>query len=263
VDLLKELPDVPRWVEARGMLLSGRGAIVGDQARPTIVAAADSALGVVVNWSNPTRLAQALNALPPEFTLVAPAEAETLLRELTPARASDGATLFTLPRQAEAQLPMADPRARLLRPSDLGLLERLPPALRGELKHAFEYTVIAATFIDEQPVSFCYAGWETETLWDVSVDTLRRWRRQGLAYAAAVRLLHHHRARRKAPVWGAADANVASSALARRLGFEPVDRLVLFYGDARHSTTAPSPYSSNRIGRESVQPRAGRGAGPA
>jgi hypothetical protein len=244
VDLLNTLPDIPRWVEARGMLMSGRGTIVGDQA-PMIVAAADTALGVVVDWSSPARLKRALRAVAPEVTLVAPAEAEALLRELAPTRPHDGATLFALPREAKERLALPDVRARLLRPNDLPLLDALPPSLREELKRAFDHTLIAATFVDRAPVSFCYASWETERLWDVSVDTLPRWRRQGLARAAAVRLMQHHYARRKAPVWGAADANLASSALARRLGFEPIDRLVLFYGDDGHSRGRSDPASSS------------------
>ena len=44
-----------------------------------------------------------------------------------------------------------------------------------------EYSLIAVTFVENQPVSFCYAGAVTESLWDVSIDTLPEHRRHGYA----------------------------------------------------------------------------------
>jgi hypothetical protein len=31
---------------------------------------------------------------------------------------------------------------------------------------------VAASFADRRPVSFCYAAAQTESLWDISIDTL-------------------------------------------------------------------------------------------
>jgi GNAT superfamily N-acetyltransferase len=246
VDLLTRLPDVPRWVEARGMLASGRGHVIGSTGDSgAVVAAADAALAIVVDWMDPARLSRAVAEVPREFTIVAPAEAWSTLEALVHSRPAEGATLFTLPTSANATLPAPDPRARLLRPEEGGLLDALPPELRGELGQAFLLTAIAATFVGGHPVAFCYAGWETKTLWDVSIDTLPAWRRQGLAQAAVRALVPHHAARGKSPVWGAADSNVASAALARKLGFEPVDRLLLIYPDDAHVHNAP--YSQARI----------------
>jgi RimJ/RimL family protein N-acetyltransferase len=76
-------------------------------------------------------------------------------------------------------------------------------------------------------VSFCYATSETETLWDVSIDTLAAWQGRGLAAGCVGAMVERMLAVGKRPVWGAAERNAASLALARKLGFEPVDRLAL------------------------------------
>ncbi len=84
--------------------------------------------------------------------------------------------------------------------------------------------------MDGRAVSFCYAALPTETLWDVSIDTLAAFRRRGLAaacFALAVETLSKTGRR---PVWGAVDSNVASLQLAERLGFRPVDRLAVLEG---------------------------------
>jgi GNAT superfamily N-acetyltransferase len=92
----------------------------------------------------------------------------------------------------------------------------------------------------ELPVAFCYPVFETETLWDVSVDTLEAWRRRGLARACVEFLIDHMRRHGKEPVWGALVSNTASLALAASLGFGPVDRLAVFSKEKR-SLLSPLP----------------------
>jgi hypothetical protein len=219
------------------MLLSGRGTMVSGGAGdpPAVVAAASDRLAVVVSWEDEAALARAMLGVPAEFTIVAPVEAAAALAGIAPSRSSEGATLFVLPPEASARLPPPAPGVRLLGPEDRHQLEALPPRLRGEIAGRFEATPMAAAFVEDRPVSFCYAGWETETLWDVSIDTLDAWRRRGLAAAAATLLIRHHSAGGRRPVWGAVDSNVASNGLARSLGFEPIDRLILLYPDDAHT----------------------------
>ena len=88
---------------------------------------------------------------------------------------------------------------------------------------------------DDRPVSFCYSGWETESHWDVSIDTLEGHRRRGLGTAACVCLIRHFAARGKTAVWGALDSNPASTALAEKLGFTPIDHLLVAYPDHGHN----------------------------
>jgi predicted GNAT family acetyltransferase len=77
-------------------------------------------------------------------------------------------------------------------------------------------------------VSWCYAPVETETLWDVAVDTLAPHRRRRLATACFAALANEMERRGKRPVWGALEENAPSMTLAARLGFEPAARLTSF-----------------------------------
>ena len=229
------LPDLPRWVEARGMLLSGRGAIVDTSASdpPTIMCAASVLLAVVVNWDQPDALTRAIAQVPREFSIVAPAEAEPTIGGLLPNRARELATLYHLRPESGLRLH-TDARARMLRPDEYKELENLPPVLRGELREACRYSPIAVAFAADRAVSFCYCGWETETHWDVSIDTLDSYRRRGFGTAACICLIHHFAHAGKTAVWGSIDSNVESARLAKRLGFEPVDRLMVAYPDDAH-----------------------------
>ena len=130
--------------------------------------------------------------------------------------------------------PAADPRLAArnipahLHPAEVEMLT-LPDELRDELGAAESAgTPIAAALAEGMPVSFCYAGSVTESLWDVSIDTLEPWRRRGYAARAArfeiARLLRFGRR----PVWGAVESNAGSLGLASRLGFVPVDAVWLF-----------------------------------
>jgi RimJ/RimL family protein N-acetyltransferase len=82
--------------------------------------------------------------------------------------------------------------------------------------------------IDARAVSFCYPCWQTEGLWDVSVDTLEQHRGRSLGMAAVRFMIDHMRREGRAPVWGALASNRASLRLAAKLGFVPVDRIVVF-----------------------------------
>ena len=118
------------------------------------------------------------------------------------------------------------PLVRMLRLDDA--LEHLPPDLRHEMTHARLMGPVAAVFADGLAASFCYPCWQTERLWDVSIDTLDEHRGKSFAAAAVRLMIHHMRREGRAPVWGALESNGASLRLAARLGFVPVDRMVVF-----------------------------------
>jgi GNAT superfamily N-acetyltransferase len=106
---------------------------------------------------------------------------------------------------------------RLLEPSDA--LAHLPTELANEIEsQRFEGEIIAG-FIGNKAVSFAYAGSTTETLADVSIDTLAEYRRTGIGRAVVSALIDRIVAGGKAPVWGAVVDNVASLALAASIGF--------------------------------------------
>jgi RimJ/RimL family protein N-acetyltransferase len=113
---------------------------------------------------------------------------------------------------------------------DPATLSQLPidAELKQELESGAEQSLIAATFVDQQPVSFCYAGAITESLWDIAIDTLPEHRRKGYAALCVAHMIRHMRAQGKHPVWQAVEENPASWRLAQKLGFVSVDELALF-----------------------------------
>jgi RimJ/RimL family protein N-acetyltransferase len=219
------------------MLTSGRGGIVEAPPPdpPTVVSSPSVMLAVVFRSDHRDALFRALQKVPREFSIVAPLDAESIVAAAAPRREREQATLFHLPPDAAAQLTRSGPEARLLDEREYGQLDNLPPILRGELRDACQYSPIASAFADDRPVSFCYSGWETESHWDVSIDTLDAYRRRGFGTAACLCLIRHFAVRGKTAVWGALESNPASTSLAFKLGFTPVDRLLVAYPDRAHS----------------------------
>jgi RimJ/RimL family protein N-acetyltransferase len=102
----------------------------------------------------------------------------------------------------------------------------VPGELADELRSAERAGApIAVSLENGRPAAFCYAGSLTETLWDVSIDTLAPYQRRGHATEAVKFLIEYYRALGKEPVWGALVSNAASIGLAKRLGFARVDSL--------------------------------------
>lgn len=101
--------------------------------------------------------------------------------------------------------------------------------LRDELLvEARAGTPVFAAFAGEQPAAFCYAGSVTERWWDISVDTLEPFRRQGYAAQCVAHVVQHMTEQGRMPVWGALESNIASARLATKLGFNPVDTIIVF-----------------------------------
>jgi GNAT superfamily N-acetyltransferase len=229
--LLEHLPDVPRWVEGRGMLLSGRGCVAAHGPSPAdaVVVAADAHLAVITGVPSERVLESAAAQLSSVSTLVFPADhagLAALVRRLLPEWHEEEAVLHGLvdSRLRTARAPR-DADVRWLADPAVCRLDHLPSDLVEELLRAAQVSPIAATFEAGLPVAFCYAAWQTETQWDVSIDTAPASRRRGHAAAAASFLIEAFARAGKRPVWGAVASNAASLGLARRLGFTPVDAL--------------------------------------
>lgn len=193
--VLAMLPDTARWVEARGMLLSGRGRVVGIE---------DGDPPAIVLLQPDVRLAAVLSGWDVE-----PAHLHELPEGTVPARPAGS--------------------VRLLEPGEHARLPELPQSLAAELAVAAAAgSGIAAAWQGEQAVAFCYAGSITERLWDVSIDTLVGFRRRGNASRCAAFMIHELARAGKRAVWGAAESNLASWRLATKLGFRRVDTVDLF-----------------------------------
>lgn len=222
-DLARSLPDIPRWVETRGLLLGGR-CTVAASAGGFLVKAIDSPLLCCVGRPDLESIRQAAGDAGSAQVLVPPEEAERVARALpdwSPASA-------TIHRLAPGRWPEPDPSVDVRLVQAEPLLALIPDRIRSEIREALPRATVAVAFSERLPASICYSCWETETLWDISVDTMPEFRRRGLAEACTAFLLRTMRERGKEPVWGAEDTNLSSLRLAAKMGFEPVDRLILF-----------------------------------
>jgi hypothetical protein len=223
--LARLLPDLPRWVEVRSMLLSGQGFALGVAVGPTpvFVALEPDGLGIVVGHPPHDVIRTAAGRV--REVLAAPEDAEWVGSAL-PHWRREPATIHTL--DSDARLPTVP--AGIVREIQSGQLEAVPDrALREELlSESAEGTRIVAAYAGEIPVAFCYAGSVTERWWDIAIDTLEPYRRMGYAALCVSFRIREMALLGKRPVWGAVRSNVASLGLAARLGFRGVDTLLVF-----------------------------------
>jgi RimJ/RimL family protein N-acetyltransferase len=218
---LSRLPDLPLWVETRDLLLREGSRLLENPSRSGFVVwSTERGSGSVVGEPESHALALAAADVP---ELLAFADNIERVRSLLPEFEAEPATVFSAPEQ----LPPAPPhRCRAIRLSEIAALEHLPDILAAELSDvAKDGVTVVASFDDVLPVAFAYVASETESLWDVSIDTIPSHRRQGYAAAAVLHLMRRMREYGKSAVWGALENNRASANLARRLGFVENDRL--------------------------------------
>jgi GNAT superfamily N-acetyltransferase len=225
MDVLDDLPDEPACVEARGMLLSGRGRIIWRDETALVLHAAREQLVTIVGSFRWEAVAPILDDLGPCVEIVTRDTEFRRAGSLPPGWIADRAVVHDHLARVPAAL---DGRpVTFFKETDTPDLRHVPAELRRELEAALAFSPLAAALDGDVPVSFCYAGWETETWWDVSIDTLEPWRNRGFAAAATIALMAHMRRRGKRAVWAALETNQASLGVARRLGFTPAGRLAV------------------------------------
>jgi hypothetical protein len=226
--LAASLPDIPRWVETRSMLLFSRCEIFGlteTNQLSAVVRCEEWELISVIGYPKKRALIEAIAMNHGDGTILVPPESGEYVSTILPEWTISPASLHL--RDEESPLPSSDKVVRLLPPSELHEAVHLPSDLREELIDASRDSPISAAFADDRPVSFCYAGSQTEQLWDISIDTLEEHRHNGYAAAAVAYLIEYFYQQGKRPVWGAEETNVASMSLAAKLGFVVVDRLLV------------------------------------
>ena len=220
------IADEPRWVEVRSLLLSGRARVeVASSSPPAfVVVRPDIAQGGVIGRP-PHRVIQTMAADADEI-LVEPEHVEWVAQAL-PGWAFEVAVLHVL--GGAPRLPQVPPGlVRAVSRDEVAGWPDIPDDLREQLHEAEAETSIFAAFAGERPAAFCYAGAVTERLWDVSIDTLEPFRRQGYGMQCAAFVIEQMRAAGKEPVWGSLASNVPSARLAAKLGFVPVDTIFVF-----------------------------------
>jgi GNAT superfamily N-acetyltransferase len=229
-DLARRLLDEPRWVETRWMLLTERAHVLGlsGDRRRFVALCTERPLLAVVGRPEHAFIAEAAARAPRRAELLAAEEDGDHVAGALGGWTRTTAVIHGWP--LGAPVPEAPPgaRARLLEPAEIATLTHVPRRLREEIVAAARYAPVAGAFAGGAPVAFCHASGVTETLWDVSIETLEGFRRRGLGTLAWRRLAAHYAEQGKAPVWGAAVDNAPSLAMAARLGFVARGRLALF-----------------------------------
>lgn len=225
-ELAAALPDVPCWVETRALLLSGTAVLRRSAGRDSaVVLDPELPAGFLVGRADPELLRAVTDTAPEDFELVVQEDAIAAAQAALPEWSVAPATVFspTVPRAADAAAP---PDVVICAPPTDDWLARVPQD--DEVRfYAALAEAIALRVVDGDVVAVCAAGDVTETLWDVGIDTVEGFRRQGHGAAAFRALAAHMAAAGQQPVWCAEDANVASMAMAGRLGFEPVGRIAI------------------------------------
>jgi GNAT superfamily N-acetyltransferase len=237
--LARALPDAPRFVEPCAMLRSGHATVLGGS---TIEE------GFVVRVVHGAISALAAIGRPPASAIVSAIDGTTdmtpILAQVDNAEYIDGA-LKNAPRAsggqawrgervilhrlaAEPPLRPLDPGASLRLATKQDPLDHLPPGLRFEIRHALDLAPVGAAFVDGRAASFCYPCWATDSMWDVSIDTVPGLRGRGLAAHAVRFMIERLRPSGRAPLWSALESNSESRRLAARLGFAPADEIVAF-----------------------------------
>ncbi|HYH95225.1 GNAT family N-acetyltransferase [Hyalangium sp.] len=224
-ELLSQLPDVPRWLELRGALLERIPAALYGTIQAGVVRAGEVGEAGLFALGHPPAhlLAEAFREAPEAELVVVPDDQPYLARMLGAA-----GTKATLARLADGASLASEGNIEWLGPGDEARLTHVPEELHAELLAALERVPVATALCEGLPVSFSYAGAVSETLWDISIDTLEPYRRRGFAAQVVTAVARTMRARGREPVWCAAEDNPASGLLARKLGFEVVDHLFLF-----------------------------------
>jgi GNAT superfamily N-acetyltransferase len=234
--LARALPDIPRYLETRSMLLSGDCEILGleETADALSFVARDPVTQLICVAGRPRReaVSEAVYRNMGTGVIVVQTAAAAHVADALPDWSAGPAVIHRL-ASPDALPDPSGADVRLLDAPEIAAQSHIPEVLRSELGTAALRTEIAAAFADGKPVSFCYAGSITETLWDVSIDTLEGQRRLGNAAACVSYCVQQMRARGKEPVWGAMESNPASLGLARKLGFVAVDRLFVLEAPTR------------------------------
>jgi GNAT superfamily N-acetyltransferase len=210
--------DIPRHVEARSAIAGGRAQLFGlNESGVAVLEPSTRGLSIIGDVA-PEAVAGAVHATGDDGSVFGDPALHLDL---------DGWTRgLALIYEQRAVPSVATDGTRLVDIHEL-LSFDLPVDLAAELIPVATYARIAATFVDGRPVSICTAT-ETETLFDIGIDTLEGYRGRGHAVTCAAFMIAHQLGRGRRPVWGAMQDNRASQRVAEKLGFVPIDRLAVW-----------------------------------
>lgn len=229
-EIRDSLDDSIRWIDTRHALYLGAETMgpVGVDPLSAVVLLREWEMAAVIGSPGADWIARAAESA---TELIAFPENHWLVGSAVPTWIGELITLFDLPNMLRLAEP-SEGEIRTLDAEDIAGLQLEDPVLRRELDDAVrEGSTIFASLDDGVPVAFCYDAAATETLWDIGIDTVERHRGKGHAYRCASAAIRYWLERGKSPRWASAESNVASRRLARKLGFRPVDAMVIFEPD--------------------------------
>lgn len=229
---LARVADTAVEIEARSMLLQP-GAIFWDDPAMEGFAGVDADLDVGICWGQVTSAAVewARDQLTPEGTLLAYLDNVSEMRPKLAGWQEEDALVYEPEVSFTPEMGEGISDVRWMKRPDVDAAPIEDPASRRELSTMVESRQMAGRFVDGRAVSICYNRWQTETRWDISIDTVPSYRRQGHAQAVIRWMAGELAKEGRQPVWGAVASNVASQRLAESLGFGPAGRLVVFSRD--------------------------------
>jgi hypothetical protein len=253
---LARVPDLPQWVDTRGMLLTGRAVVTFPSpahfdSDGFVVELASRALLSAIDDPPTELIRQRVDSMEGDVNVLCAGRAADAVAKALPSWIPRGARVHALPAIADWEARSDERDVTIFTSANAPSLTHVEESLRNELVEALAGhpsarfvsgtlplltaadasptpVPIAAAWADGQPAAFCYPVLKTETLWDVAVDTLERFRGRGLAGRAARAMVRHMRRLGKAPVWGALESNAPSLSVARKLGFVEAGRLTVF-----------------------------------
>lgn len=224
-NLHESLADLPRWVETRDLLEYGDFLHYEEQdPGQFVIAASADEFGSVVGRPNLTQIQKAA-AMCTEI-LAFPDNIDHV-RQALPDWSAESVRVHIAPEGIK-EVSIDNAEYRILNAGEVATFDHLPEDLLQEFKEVDEDSrPICAVFTDATAVAFCYPTSHSETLWDVSVDTLEEHRGNGFAGLAFIGMAELMRKQGLAPQWCAVEGNPASWKVANKLGFQQVDTIWL------------------------------------
>jgi len=229
--IIQELPDIPRWIYARWIILTGDGRVYardGLETSASIIQHPTNGLTCIIGEPDADLVLRAIEAGGEQLRILTSVDNYRYIENIVPGWELSPVTIHILPHRAH-RITTDVYSVRFLDADEISSAQHVPDELKSELMDAKRRSPIAALFVDGIPVSFCYVAADTETLWDISIDTLAEYRNKGYAAQTATYMINFMNKKGKRPVWGAEESNPASIKLALKLGFKVIDQLYLHF----------------------------------
>jgi GNAT superfamily N-acetyltransferase len=223
VDVFPELPDLPRWVDARGMLLAKRGFLTTTTDGCKVVCSRRHRMVVPITFDLSRELDRLAHLEIPGATIVLQEVMLPSARWLLPEWEAEAAAVFALELERTRHWAPSEWPAAAMTTAQIEAADHVPPALRDVLADASTRSSVWTVSAEGQPLAFAWAMQSTERWFQAGVETLESGRGRGLGRAALMALVRDRAQRGLRPVLRVPGRRPAGVRLARRLGFDAVD----------------------------------------